>query len=242
MSDTPKPQNYEYSKKIKYKDMELDIIFKIDSNCDLEILCFCENGLTFSTKKFNMKESNLEYELIPDLIKFEENWELEGDLNKDNFYIKLFKIIKLHFNAINTKENCEKIIHYLCQKVSNLSKEITELKTKKEIKEEKKEEIKIIPLTFLNGWSNYDNGYSPGRIIKKGNEITLSGLIKGTNFSTVCVLPEDCRPKLRLIFTVNHNESTMRFDICPNGNVVYCAGSNKHNWISLDGIHFFAGI
>ena len=70
----------------------------------------------------------------------------------------------------------------------------------------------------------------------------MSGLIKGTNFSTICVLPEDCRPKKRLIFTVNHHESIMRFDICLNGNVIYQAGTNKYNWISLDGIHFFAGI
>lgn len=187
MTDTPKPQNYEYSKKIKFMDMELDIVFKIDSNCDLEILCFCENGLTFTTKKFNIKESNLEYELISDLIKFDENWSLEGDINKDDFCIKLFKIIKLKFTAINTNENSEKIIRYLCQKISNLSKEVSELKNKKE-------EIKIIPLNFINGWSNYGDSYSPGRLIKKGNEITLSGLIKGTNFSTVCVLPEDCRP------------------------------------------------
>ena len=236
--DTPKPQNYEYSKKIKYMDMELEIVFKIDSNCDLEILCFCENGMTFTTKKFHIKESNLEYELISDLIKFDENWSLEGDLNKDNFVIKLFKIIKLNFNVINTNENSEKIIRYLCQKVSNLSKEITELKTKKEIKED----IKVIPLTFINGWGNYGNIYAPGKIIKKGNEITLSGLIKGTNFSTVCVLPEDCRPKQVLIFTLNHHESTMRFDVYPNGNITYLAGKNSYNWISLDGIHFFTGI
>ena len=235
MTDTPKPQNYEYSKKIKFMDMELDIVFKIDSNCDLEILCFCENGLTFTTKKFNIKESNLEYELISDLIKFDENWSLEGDINKDDFCIKLFKIIKLKFTAINTNENSEKIIRYLCQKISNLSKEVSELKNKKE-------EIKIIPLNLINGWSNYGGPYSPGRLFKKGNEITLSGLIKGTNFSTVCVLPEDCRPKNTLIFTLNHHESIMRFDVFSNGNVAYEAGSNKYNWISLDGIHFFAGV
>ena len=130
MSDnTPKPENYEYSKKIKYMDMELELIFKFDSNCDLEILCFCENGFTFSTKKFNIKESNLEYELISDLIKFDENWSLEGDINKDNLSIKLFKIIKLKFTMINTKENSEKIIRYLCQKISSLSKEVNELKS-----------------------------------------------------------------------------------------------------------------
>ena len=217
-------------------DMEFDVVFKIDSNCDLEILCICENGLNFTTKKFNIKNSSLDFELFSELIKFDENWTLEGDITKDNFSIKLFKIIKLNFNLINLNENSEKIIRYLCQKVSSLTKEISELKN---IKEEK---IKEIPLTFTNGWGNYNGGYATGKIIKKGNEITLSGLIKGTNFSTVCVLPEDCRPKQILIFTVNHHESTMRLDIFPNGNVTYEAGTNKHNWISLDGIHFFAGI
>ena len=217
-------------------DMEFDVVFKIDSNCDVEILCICENGLNFTTKKFNIKNSSLDFELFSELIKFDENWTLEGDITKDNFSIKLFKIIKLNFNLINLNENSEKIIRYLCQKVSSLTKEISELKN---IKEEK---IKEIPLTFTNGWGNYNGGYATGKIIKKGNEITLSGLIKGTNFSTVCVLPEDCRPKQVLIFTVNHHESTMRLDILPNGNVTYVTGTNKHNWISLDGIHFFAGI
>ena len=66
-----------------------------------------------------------------------------------------------------------------------------------------KNEIEIIPLKFINDWKNFGGEYSPGRIIKKGNEITLSWVIKGNNFSTVCVLPEDCRPKNRLIFSVN---------------------------------------
>ena len=115
------------------------------------------------------------------------------------------------------------------------------LKKKKADKNEK-EEIKIIPLNYANGWKDYGSSYSPGRIIKRGNEITLSGLMAGTNFSTVCILPEDCIPKKTLVFTVNHHSSIMRFDVFPNGNLAYVAGSNSYNWISLDGIHFFAGI
>ena len=144
----------------------------------------------------------------------------------------------MKFDLINFNENSEKIVRYLCKKISTLSKEIEELKISSKKKEEN---IQIIPLTLINGWNNYDSEFSPGRIIKKGNEITLSGLIKGSNFSTVCTLPEDCRPKQRLIFSLNH-DSIMRFDICANGNVTYNAGSNSYNWISLDGIHFFAGI
>ena len=138
---------------------------------------------------------------------------------------------------VNTLENSEKIIQYLCKKVYDLSNEISLLKEKKP-----SNDIKIIPLNYTNGWKDYGSGYSPGRIIKKENEITLSGLIYGTNFSTVCVLPEDCRPKNILVFTVNQHSSIMRFDVYPNGNVTYQAGSNTYNWISLDGIHFFAGI
>ena len=239
MTNTPEPQNFELKKKIKYKDVMFDIIFKISSNCDLEIMCISESGISFLSEKFNIKNSNLDFELFSSLIKEEENWKLDGDFTKNELLITICKIIKIKFNVINTLENSEKIIQYLCKKVSELSKEL------KEIKGEKKPEnieTKIIPLSFSNGWKNYGSGYSPGRIIKKGNEITLSGLITGTNFSTVCVLPEDCRPKNRLIFSLNHNSSIMRFDIGPNGNVFYVTGTNTYNWISLDGIHFFAGI
>ena len=145
----------------------------------------------------------------------------------------------MKFDLINFNENSEKIVRYLCKKISTLSKEIEELKISSKKKEEN---IQIIPLTLINGWTDYGSGFSPGRIIKKGNEITLSGLIKGSNFSTVCTLPENCKPKQQLIFSLNQHDRIMRFDICANGNVTYSAGSNSYNWISLDGIHFFAGI
>ena len=237
----PNPQNIEFKTNVKYMDNMLDIIFNIDSNCDLEILCIVENGICFLTDKFNIKKSNLEFEIFTELIKSEENWKLEGDINKNELSITIFKIIKLKFKMVKTIENSEKIIQYLYKKVNDLSKEISLLKEKKADNNEK-EEIKIIPLNYANGWKDYGGSYSPGRIIKKGNEITLSGLITGTNFSTVCILPEDCRPKNTLIFTVNHHSSIMRFDVLPNGNVAYITGNNSHNWISLDGIHFFAGI
>ena len=127
-------------------------------------------------------------------------------------------------------------------KVDFISKESSLYKEKEISLENKKDEIKIIPLNFVNNWKNFGGEYAPGRIIKKGNEITLSGVVKGSNFSTVCVLPEDCRPKYRLIFSVNQNSSIIRFDIFSNGNVTFQSGNNLLDWISLDGIHFFAGV
>ena len=239
MTDSPNPQNFELKKKVKYMENMFDVIFKIDSNCHLEILCISEIGVSFLSEKFNIKKSNLEFDLFTNLIKEEENWQLGGDFNKNELNITIFKIIKLKLNIVNTIENSEKIIQYWCKKVYDLSKEIASIKENKNID---KNDIKVIPLNFSNGWKNYGSGYSPGRIIKKGNEITLSGLIAGTNFSVVGVLPKDCRPKERLIFSLNHHSSIMRYDILANGNIEYVTGSNSYNWISLDGIHFFSGI
>ena len=239
MTNTPNPENFELKKKIKYMDNMFDLVFKIDSNCDLEILCVSEIGLSFLSEKFNIKKANLDFDLFTSLIKEEENWKLDGDFNRNELTITIFKIIKLKLNLVETPENNGKIIQYLCKKVNELSKEIAELKLKNI---DNKNDIKVIPLNLTNGWQNYGGSYAPGRIIKKGNEITLSGLIKGTNFSVVAVLPEDCRPKEVLIFSLNHHSSIMRFDIYPNGNITYITGSNSQNWISLDGIHFFAGI
>ena len=128
-------------------------------------------------------------------------------------------------------------------KVDFISKDISTVKEEEaSFDNNKKNEIEIIPLNFVDNWENFGGEYSEGRIIKKGNEITLSGVVKGNNFSTVCILPEDCRPKNRLIFSVNQNSSVMRFDIFPNGKVTFQSGNNSLNWISLDGIHYFAGI
>ena len=137
---------------------------------------------------------------------------------------------------IDPKDKIVPIIQYLNKKITQLEKKVELLEKPNE------NEIKVIPLTFANGWGNYGDGYASGKIIKKGNEITLSGLIKGTNFSTVCILPEDCRPKEQLIFSVNNHSNIMRFDVTADGKLVYGGGSNSYNWISLDGIHFFAGV
>lgn len=228
--------NSEFVKKINYKNNNIDVIFKIDSNDDFQVMCVLENGLSFLSEKLNIKTATLDYESFSTLIKDEQNWKFEGEINDDEFQIIIFKIIKLKLKIVNTLENSEKIIKYLCKKVNEISNEINILK------KNNSNEIKVFPINLINGWQNYGDEFAPAKIIKKGNEITPSGLIKGTNFSSVCILPEDCRPKNVLIFSLNHNEKIMRFDVYPDGNVSYIAGINTCNWISLDGIHFFAGI
>ena len=239
MNTNSTPNNFEFIKKINYKNNNIEVIFKIDSNDDFEVMCILESGLSFISEKLNIKTATLDYESFSTLIKEEENWKLEGEINENDFTIIIFKIIKLKLKMINTIENSEKIIKYLCKKVNEISNEINTLKNNNK---DNNNEIKVIEIKLINGWSNYGSIYAPAKIIKKGNEITLSGLIKGTNFSTVCYLPEDCRPKNTLIFSLNHHNSIMRFDVGSDGAVFYQAGNKSYDWISLDGIHFFAGI
>ena len=73
-TETPSPRDIELKQKVKYMDYIFDIIFKIDSKSDLEILCIAENGISFLSDKFNIKKSNLEFEIFTELIKSEENW------------------------------------------------------------------------------------------------------------------------------------------------------------------------
>ena len=89
-SESPNPQNIEIKNKVKYMDNIFDIIFKIDSKSDLEILCIVENGISFLSDKFNIKKSNLEFDIFSDLIKSEENWKLEGDFNENELSISIF--------------------------------------------------------------------------------------------------------------------------------------------------------
>lgn len=91
MTNTPNPENFEFKKKIKCMDNMLDLVFKIDSNCDLEILCVSEIGFSFLSEKFNIKKANLELDLFTSLIKEEENWKLDGDFNRNELTITIFK-------------------------------------------------------------------------------------------------------------------------------------------------------
>ena len=79
-------------------------------------------------KNLNIKTATLDYESFSKLIKEEENWKLEGEINENDFTIIIFKIIKLKLKMINTIENSEKIIKYLCKKVNEISNEINTLK------------------------------------------------------------------------------------------------------------------
>ena len=74
-----------------------------------------------------------------------------------------------------------------------------------------------------------------------GTVCRLAGLITGGAWSHMLLLPLKCRPRQRQIYTLNHNEATVRVDVTPSGVVEYKTGKTSHAWISLSMIEFTTG-
>ena len=171
--------------------------------------------------------------------------EKEIKIKLNNINIFEFKDIILPEKEIDSSEKIENL--YNIQE--DLLKEINDLKIeneklKKEIEKFKNGKIKIednelIDVKLTNG-SNYGSGYREFKVYKiKNNIIKLSGLINCNLGKTICVLPENCRPKGRLVFVCKSNLDCIRVDILSNGEV-FPYGSGNY-WLSLDNITFISG-
>ena len=100
-----------------------------------------------------------------------------------------------------------------------------------------------LPVTYKNGWVDYDTTYGGAKYYKDAlGLVHLQGLIKsgtttsGTAFFT---LPAGYRPGVRLIFPVTSNNAIARVDIQTNGDVTANAGVAS-NWVNLSNIVFRA--
>lgn len=222
------------SKVYNHLGKEYEINISVDNQGDLEVICYSECGVFIHKKRLNIIENNLDRDTFNSIISQKsEGIKLIGDPEKkENFFI-LLSIIKLELEKANNKiENYPKIIEYILKKNFELKKEIQSLK--------KNENYIIIPITnFVKGWNNYGCGFSSCRVFKKGKKIELTGLCKKNGGGNeILILPENCRPKSRLIFPMVQDNNAMRIDILPNGTIAYCYCEMKCDWISLDGISF----
>ena len=91
------------------------------------------------------------------------------------------------------------------------------------------------------GFQNFAQGYQTATVRKMGTLCVLSGMVSGLGGRRhVATLGENCRPAGILVFAVNQNEASLRFDVHPDGRIVWQSGHNHYGWASLDGIHFIA--
>ena len=196
------------------------------------------------------------YELILNSIK---NKNYTIDLNDLIIKIKLNDISTFQFKELIIPEKeielSEKIQNLyfinenLNKKYDNLEKEINSLKLQiDELKKEnnllKENQIEDLKINLVQG-SNYGGAHHLFKVyrIKNINLIKFTGLINCEFHyqKPIFILPEDCRPKGRLVFVTLTNDQLNRVDVYANGNVSVCDDSNKKGWLSLDGISFIAG-
>lgn len=99
-----------------------------------------------------------------------------------------------------------------------------------------------------NNWINYDNidtGYAqPGYRKTDSGVVVLKGMVKRSDscvdIQLIGTLPEEFRPATELLFTTSLNNSPVRIDVSPNGEVSSHQPSTGPSscWVSLEGIHF----
>ena len=96
------------------------------------------------------------------------------------------------------------------------------------------------PLLLADGWTDYGFDYAGASIHKDARGMVhLSGLIRSGDWpALVANLPDGFRPAARVIAGGNVHISDARVDILPTGEVLYIAGRQHWDWLSLSGISF----
>jgi hypothetical protein len=208
----------------KCSKQALEEISKIFKGCDdiNEAYTYILNSLENKQFIFNITNKSI-------VIKF----------NKMNIFE--FKDIVLTEKEIDTSEKIENLYNIqedLLNEIESLKKEINLLKNENQNLKNMCGKIDIIDVKLFNG-SNFGSEFNPFQIFKINNFIKFSGLVNCTLGQSIFQLPENCRPKGRLIFSCCSRDKAIRVDVCADGNI-YPLGSGNA-WVSFDNISFLSG-
>ena len=108
--------------------------------------------------------------------------------------------------------------NYIYKEIKDLKAENEYLKKEIQLKKDIKEDNELINVELKNGSSNYCDGYRKFQVYKiKKNLIKISGLINCNLKDEICTLPENCRPKERLIFICMSSNGAIRVDALASG-------------------------
>ena len=108
-----------------------------------------------------------------------------------------------------------------------------------------------IPLTFQNGFTNFNGGWTQGAYRKVGDIVECRGLIANAAAqplnapTTIATLPADCRPAGNVMFGLIGSlagittQAFLRCDVVPAGTIAYqSSATNAVGFMSLDNIRF----
>lgn len=99
------------------------------------------------------------------------------------------------------------------------------------------------PLPLLNGWTTYNNTYSPASYTQvRSGMVMVRGMIKGgtaTQGTPVANIPDKYRPSGTLLFSSSsYSSSHVRLDVSAAGNIIINAANASSTWLSLDTIRY----
>jgi hypothetical protein len=113
---------------------------------------------------------------------------------------------------------------------------------------------KKLAVQYSPGWVNYSDlhrddprTYTGATVWKVGEVCVIEGLAQSwgqlgiVGQPQIATLPQECRPKQRLIFNVNNHTNTARLDMFPDGKITWGAGGTDFGWLSLSGVVFATG-
>jgi hypothetical protein len=97
------------------------------------------------------------------------------------------------------------------------------------------------PLQLHPPWRPYRHDYRAPSYSKVKSLCVLSGLatLDNENFHHILTLPDDCRPRERIVFGLSQHGSYSRVDALPDGRLLFVDGQARNiGWLSLDGVRF----
>jgi len=91
---------------------------------------------------------------------------------------------------------------------------------------------------LVNGWRNYADGYAPVTVTRRGNRVSINGLLRSGKWGQIGTIPKGMCPEARLIFNQNNHNRSSRVDVLPDCRIFWVAGGRDHGWLSAEGISF----
>jgi len=94
-------------------------------------------------------------------------------------------------------------------------------------------------IRLVNDWQPFGGSYRTPSLWVKDGLCMASGIIRGGKWGNFVLLPEECTPMQRLVFSSNNHEKITRMDVLTaemGAFIARAGGFARHGWVSLDGM------
>ena len=101
-----------------------------------------------------------------------------------------------------------------------------------------KDELVSLESSLVNGWVNFGSTWEQVSYTKKGNTVTVYGMISSGTVSTVLILPVEIRPNRGVIRTFRHSDGSVYRLTLSSAGAISIEGITGEVWVNLEGITY----